>query len=95
MVAVRPAVRTTLCRPREGLPLTIALSRVCGNSTMRILVAEDERFLADLVADGLREHTMAVDVAYDGAAALERLAVNEPEVCAHSKQYSRQAPTQD
>jgi DNA-binding response OmpR family regulator len=47
---------------------------------MRILVAEDERFLADLVAEGLREQAMAVDVAHDGAAALERLAVNDYDV---------------
>jgi DNA-binding response OmpR family regulator len=47
---------------------------------MRILVAEDERFLADLVAEGLRERAMAVDIAYDGAAALERLAVNDYDV---------------
>ncbi|MBW6439577.1 response regulator transcription factor [Actinoplanes hulinensis] len=47
---------------------------------MRILVAEDERFLAEMVAEGLREQAMAVDVAYDGAAALERLAVNEYDV---------------
>jgi DNA-binding response OmpR family regulator len=30
---------------------------------MRVLVAEDERALADLVAEGLRRHAMAVDVA--------------------------------
>jgi DNA-binding response OmpR family regulator len=47
---------------------------------MRILVAEDERFLADLVAEGLREQAMAVDLAYDGSAALERLAVNDYDV---------------
>jgi DNA-binding response OmpR family regulator len=47
---------------------------------MRILVAEDERFLADMVAEGLRKQAMAVDVAYDGAAALERLAVNDYDV---------------
>jgi len=47
---------------------------------MRVLVAEDERFLADLVAEGLRERAMAVDVCYDGDAALERLAVNDYDV---------------
>ncbi|MEN3308807.1 MAG: hypothetical protein V7603_5009 [Micromonosporaceae bacterium] len=47
---------------------------------MRILVAEDERFLADMVAEGLRAQAMAVDIAYDGAAALERLAVNDYDV---------------
>jgi DNA-binding response OmpR family regulator len=47
---------------------------------MRILVAEDERVLADLVAEGLRKQAMAVDVAYDGAAALDRLATNDYDV---------------
>ncbi|GLX99196.1 transcriptional regulatory protein CutR [Herbidospora sp. NBRC 101105] len=47
---------------------------------MRILVAEDEHVLADLIAEGLRDQAMAVDVAYDGAAALERLSVNEYDV---------------
>jgi DNA-binding response OmpR family regulator len=47
---------------------------------MRILVAEDERTLADLIAEGLRRYAMAVDVAYDGAAALERVGVNDYDV---------------
>ncbi|MBL1097786.1 response regulator transcription factor [Streptomyces coffeae] len=47
---------------------------------MRVLVAEDERVLADLVAVGLRDHAMAVDVAYDGPAAQQRLAVNDYDV---------------
>jgi DNA-binding response OmpR family regulator len=47
---------------------------------MRILVAEDERILADLVAEGLRDHALAVDVVYDGAAASERLAVHDYDV---------------
>jgi len=44
------------------------------------LVAEDERVLADLVAEGLRKRAMAVDVVYDGAAASERLEVNDYDV---------------
>ncbi|CAO5168386.1 Transcriptional regulatory protein CutR [Frankia sp. AiPs1] len=47
---------------------------------MRVLVAEDEQDLAELVAEGLRRHAMAVDVAYDGAAAAERLAVHDYDV---------------
>ncbi len=47
---------------------------------MRVLVAEDERGLADLVAEGLRKHAMAVDVVYDGAEASEKLAVNDYDV---------------
>ncbi|MBB5873981.1 DNA-binding response OmpR family regulator [Allocatelliglobosispora scoriae] len=47
---------------------------------MRILVVEDEELMADAIAEGLRQETFAVDVAYDGAAALERLAVNDYDV---------------
>jgi DNA-binding response OmpR family regulator len=47
---------------------------------MRILVAEDERLLADLVAEGLRKQAMAVDVAYDGTEASLRLAVHDYDV---------------
>ncbi|WP_131738199.1 response regulator transcription factor [Actinomadura roseirufa] len=39
---------------------------------MRVLIVEDERVLADTIAEGLREEAMAVDVAYDGDEALER-----------------------
>jgi DNA-binding response OmpR family regulator len=47
---------------------------------MRVLVVEDERLLADAVATGLRREAMAVDVAYDGAEALERIGVNDYDV---------------
>src|SRR5919201_1167585 len=47
---------------------------------MRVLVVEDERLLADAIAEGLRRLAMAVDVAYDGDAALERLGVNDYDV---------------
>jgi DNA-binding response OmpR family regulator len=43
---------------------------------MRVLVAEDERRVADAVARGLRREGMAVDVAYDGAAALDKARLN-------------------
>ena len=44
---------------------------------MRILVVEDEPAAAAVLAKGLREHTYAVDIAADGAAALEQLAETE------------------
>jgi DNA-binding response OmpR family regulator len=37
---------------------------------MRVLIAEDERRLADTLADGLRTRGLAVDVAHDGEQAL-------------------------
>ena len=42
---------------------------------MRVLVAEDERLMADAIAEGLRRRSIAVDVCYDGDAALERVSV--------------------
>jgi DNA-binding response OmpR family regulator len=47
---------------------------------VRVLLADDERLLADTVADGLRKLAMAVDVCYDGESALERLGVNRYDV---------------
>lgn len=47
---------------------------------MRVLIVEDERLLADTIADGLREEAMAVDVVYDGDVALERAAYIEYDV---------------
>jgi DNA-binding response OmpR family regulator len=47
---------------------------------LRVLIAEDERMLADSIAEGLRGEALAVDVVYDGDSALERLAVNDYDV---------------
>jgi DNA-binding response OmpR family regulator len=47
---------------------------------VRVLVAEDERVMADAIAEGLRRRAMAVDVCYDGDAALERVAVHRYDV---------------
>jgi DNA-binding response OmpR family regulator len=47
---------------------------------MRILIAEDERRLAGAIARGLRREGMAVDLAFDGAEALEKAVVNQYEV---------------
>lgn len=43
---------------------------------MRILVVEDEPDLAEAIAKGFRRDGYAVDVALDGAAALDRLSLN-------------------
>ncbi|MFC5720769.1 response regulator transcription factor [Streptomyces gamaensis] len=40
---------------------------------MRVLIVEDEEFLADMIAEGLRRDALAVDVVHDGRAALEKL----------------------
>ncbi len=45
-----------------------------------MLVVEDQKTLANRIAEGLRDQGMAVDVAYDGAAAVEVTAVNRYDV---------------
>jgi DNA-binding response OmpR family regulator len=52
----------------------------CDPENVRVLVTEDDEVLATTVAAGLRREGMAVDVALDGAVALERLAVNRYDV---------------
>ncbi|GAA4242181.1 response regulator transcription factor [Actinomadura meridiana] len=44
---------------------------------MRVLIVEDERVLADAIAEGLRDQAIAVDVVYDGDDALDRASYNE------------------
>ncbi|WP_026208626.1 response regulator transcription factor [Catelliglobosispora koreensis] len=47
---------------------------------MRVLVVEDEDVLADAVAEWLRREAFAVDIAYDGTAAQERIGVHDYDV---------------
>ena len=47
---------------------------------VRVLVVEDEQQLAESIAEGLRLHAMAVDIAYDGEAGLHRATVNDYDV---------------
>ena len=47
---------------------------------MRVLVVEDDEVLADLIAEGLREQDLIVDVVGDGAAAIDRVAQIDPDV---------------
>ncbi|GAA2669604.1 MULTISPECIES: response regulator transcription factor [Actinosynnema] len=47
---------------------------------MRVLVVEDEVFLAEALQSGLRREGMAVDVAHDGDDALEQVSVNDYDV---------------
>jgi two-component system response regulator VanR len=47
---------------------------------MRVLIVEDELFLAEALQAGLRHEAIAADIALDGDAALERIAVNDYDV---------------
>ncbi|RPK39680.1 DNA-binding response regulator [Streptomyces sp. gb1(2016)] len=54
--------------------------REAGDNTMRVLVAEDEEILAELVATGLRRAGFAVDTVYSGDAALAYLGLHDYDV---------------
>jgi hypothetical protein len=43
---------------------------------MRVLLVEDESYLADAIRDGLRLQAIAADIAGDGDTALELLSIN-------------------
>ena len=45
-------------------------------ASMRVLVVEDEPYMAEAIRDGLRLEAIAADIAGDGATALELLSVN-------------------
>jgi len=47
---------------------------------LRVLVVEDDTVLADLIAKGLREHRMVVDVVHEGIEALSRVSAVAPDV---------------
>jgi DNA-binding response OmpR family regulator len=47
---------------------------------VRVLVVEDVRRLADDIAEGLRDHGMAVDVSYDGLDAAAKIHLNPYDV---------------
>jgi DNA-binding response OmpR family regulator len=54
----------------------MSLSSGAGHyGNVRVLVVEDHKVLADRIAEGLRDQGMAVDIAYDGEAAMESTAV--------------------
>ncbi len=47
---------------------------------MRVLIAEDESYLAEAIRDGLQHEGIAADLVLDGESAVERLAVNAYDV---------------
>lgn len=78
----RPVPQQTILRQiaRAGTSSRHANAVAGHDDGVRVLVVEDESLLADAVAEGLRRHAMAVDVVYDGFAALERATVNDYDV---------------
>jgi two-component system response regulator VanR len=49
---------------------------LAASERMRVLIVEDEPYMADAIRDGLRLEAIAADIARDGDAALELLSIN-------------------
>jgi two-component system response regulator VanR len=60
---------------------------------MRVLIVEDEPYLAEAIRDGLRLEAIAADIAGDGSSALELLSINAYDVAVLDRDIPR--PTGD
>jgi DNA-binding response OmpR family regulator len=58
----------------------VSHNRIERTSKVRVLVADDEELLAETIAEGLRRLSMAVDVCYDGQAAMDLISINRYDV---------------
>ena len=52
------------------------MSRLTASGGMRVLIVEDEPYMAEAIRDGLRLEAIAADIARDGDTALELLSIN-------------------
>ena len=70
--------------PGGGLQALVELPRgdlgLGGGRGVRVLVVEDSRHLAEVIAEGLRDQGMAVDVAYDGTEAAGKVGATDYQV---------------
>src|SRR4029078_10991299 len=72
-----PPVKAVSCHePVSGSPYARDMRRPRASRPMRVLVVEDEPYMADAIRDGLRLEAIAADIAGDGDAALELLGIN-------------------
>src|SRR5262245_27535641 len=71
-----PVKATSRCRAVSGPAYSGDRRRRVASGAVRVLVVEDEPYMAEAVRDGLRLAAIAADIAGDGDAALELLSVN-------------------
>jgi two-component system response regulator VanR len=64
----------------SALAQTFPQHRRAYSGRMRVLIAEDELFLAEALQTGLRREAIAADIALDGDEALARIALNDYDV---------------
>ena len=78
LAAALTSQRDVLHTVRDAAPSTATATS--STHDMRVLLVEDDRRLAEVIASGLRRHAFAVDVAYDGDDAVYQAAINPYDV---------------
>src|SRR5215211_161456 len=71
-----PVKASRCCQHVCGFRYADDMRRLVAWTSMRVLIVEDEPYLAEAIRDGLRLEAIAADIAGDGDTALELLSVN-------------------
>src|ERR671920_309038 len=71
-----PVKAAWCCQHVCGFRYADDMRRLVAWTSMRVLIVEDEPYLAEAIRDGLRLEAIAADIAGDGDTALELLSVN-------------------
>jgi two-component system response regulator VanR len=71
-----PVKAARCCQHVCGFRYADDMRRLLAWTSMRVLIVEDEPYLAEAIRDGLRLEAIAADIAGDGDTALELLSIN-------------------
>src|ERR671925_1944376 len=71
-----PVKAARCCQHVCGFRYADDMRRLVAWTSMRVLIVEDELYLAEAIRDGLRLEAIAADIAGDGDTALELLSIN-------------------
>src|SRR3977135_157253 len=71
-----PAKAAWCCQHVYGFRYADDMRQFVASGSMRVLIVEDEPYMAEAIRDGLRLEAIAADIAGDGDTALELLSVN-------------------
>src|SRR4030095_16467487 len=71
-----PVKAARCCQHVCGFRYADDMRRLVAWTSMRVLIVEDEPFIAEAIRDGLRPEAIAADIAGDGDTALELLSSN-------------------
>src|ERR671911_43725 len=76
-LSVMPPVKAAWCCQHVcGFRYADDMRRLLAWTSMRVLIVEDEPYMAEAIRDGLRLEAIAADIAGDGDTALDLLSVN-------------------